>query len=220
MITISQAVYEIVNEKPFLNENLNDGIINVSSFSRYIKPQIEKRLNKKIEVGAIVMALKRYSCQSVIKTEVLLRNALLKLGDIIIRSNLSDYTFANSDTLIKKHITLVNKINNKKDVFFTYVQGVFESNWVISNSIDKEFLRIFKDEKLLNRNTVLASVTVKLPLENIMIPGFYYFILRKIAWEGVNIIEVVSTTNEFTIIVKEEIVDKVVNVVKSIIRKV
>ncbi len=220
MITISQLVNEIINEKPFLNENLKDGIINLSSYARLIKPQIEKKLKKKVEEGAIVMALKRYSHQSDIKTEVLLRNALLKLGDIIVRSNLSDYTFANTDTLVKKHITLVNKIHHKKDVFFTYVQGVFESNWIISNSMGRELLKIFKEEKLLNTNSLLASLTVKLPLENTMIPGFYYFILRKIAWEGINIVEVVSTTNEFTIIVKEENVEKVFNVVKSIIKKV
>lgn len=219
MITVSQAVNEIINEKPFLNENLMDGIINLSSFSRQIKPQIEKRLRKKIEIGAIVMALKRYSHQSDIKTEVLLRNALMKMGDIIIRSNLSDYTYANSETLIKKHTELVNRIQNKKDIFYTYVQGVFESNWVISNSLDNELKKIFKNEKLLNSNTSLASVTVKLPFENTMIPGFYYFLLRKIAWEGINIVEVVSTTNEFTIIVKEEAVEKVFNAIKTIIRK-
>jgi len=153
------------------------------------------------------------------KTEVMLRNALLKLGDIIVRSNLSDYTFANSETLLKKHIVLVNKIQNRRDVFFTYVQGVFESNWVISNSLEKKLLRIFKDEKLLSSKTALASVTIKLPYENTTIPGFYYFILRKIAWEGVNIVEVISTTNEFTLIVKEEVVDKLFNVLKSLIRK-
>jgi hypothetical protein len=219
MITISQAVNEIINEKPFLNENLKDAIINLSSFSRQIKPQIEKRLKKKIKIGAIVMALKRYSHQSDVKTEVLLRSALLKLGDIIIRSNLSDYTFANSDTLIKKHIKLVNIIHNKNDIFFTYVQGVFESNWVISNLLDKELIKIFKEEKLISCNRSLASVTVKLPLENTMIPGFYYFLLRKIAWEGINIVEVVSTTNEFTIIVKEKIVEKLFNVIKTIVKK-
>jgi hypothetical protein len=219
MITTSQIVSEIISDKPFLSENLKDGIVNLSSLARQLKPQIEKRLMKKVEAGAIIMALKRYSHHSDIKTEVLLRNALLKLGDIIIRSNLSDFTYANSETLLKKHTLLVNKIQDKKDVFFTYVQGVFESNWVISNSQDELMSRIFKDEKLLCNNSSLASVTVRLPHENTMLPGFYYYLLRKIAWEGINIIEVVSTTNEFTVIVNEGSVEKVFNVVKSIVRK-
>ena len=61
MKTISQAVSEYVKSKPFLSSALSDGIINFTSLSRKIKPDIEEILRKKVNNGAIVMALNRLS---------------------------------------------------------------------------------------------------------------------------------------------------------------
>ena len=46
MKTISQAVSEYVKSKPFLSSALSDGIINFTSLSRKIKPDIEEILRK------------------------------------------------------------------------------------------------------------------------------------------------------------------------------
>jgi hypothetical protein len=54
------------------------------------------------------------------------------------------------------------------------------------------------DSKLDN----LASITVKLPKENIVVP--VSIILYFSVWEGIIINEVISTSNEFTILVSEE----------------
>jgi hypothetical protein len=57
---------------------------------------------------------------------------------------------------------------------------------------------------LIQKLDNLASITVKLPKENIVVPGIYYFIFQRLAWEGIIINEVISTSNEFTILVSEE----------------
>ena len=62
----------------------------------------------------------------------------------------------------------------------------------------------------------LASITVKLPEENSNCSGLYYYIFKKIAWEGINLLEVVSTTNEFTLIVSQDDIDKAFSVVKRL----
>ena len=61
MKTISQAVSEYIKSKPFLSSALSDGIINFTSLSRKIKPEIEEMLRKNVNNGAIVMALIRLS---------------------------------------------------------------------------------------------------------------------------------------------------------------
>ena len=61
MITIPEIVEKIVKGSPFLEEGLNKKIVNLSALARIIKPQIETALYKKIENGAIIMALKRLS---------------------------------------------------------------------------------------------------------------------------------------------------------------
>jgi len=59
MITIPKIVEKIIKNSTFLEEGLNKKIINLSALSRIIKLDIEKELYKKVENGAITMALKR-----------------------------------------------------------------------------------------------------------------------------------------------------------------
>ena len=72
------------------------------------------------------------------------------------------------------------------------------------------------NEKLIQKLDNLASITVKLPKENIVVPGIYYFIFQRLAWEGIIINEVISTSNEFTILVSEEVVDVAFKVIKDL----
>ena len=61
MKTISSVVENYIKNKPFLSTSLSEGIINLTSLSRRIKPEIESVLKKKVRSGAIVMSLKRIS---------------------------------------------------------------------------------------------------------------------------------------------------------------
>lgn len=63
MITIPEVVAELVSKKPFLEEGLSRGLINLSALARELQPQIEKRLYKNVQTGAIVMALKRIAAK-------------------------------------------------------------------------------------------------------------------------------------------------------------
>jgi hypothetical protein len=62
----------------------------------------------------------------------------------------------------------------------------------------------------------LSSITIKLPTDNVKIPGIYYFLFQRLSWEGVNITEVISTSNEFTILMDEDQVDIAFKVIKDL----
>ncbi len=71
-------------------------------------------------------------------------------------------------------------------------------------------------EECLHKEDRLSSITIKLPTENVAIPGIYYFVFQRLSWEGINIYEVISTSNEFTILVNDDQVDKAFRVVKDL----
>jgi hypothetical protein len=75
---------------------------------------------------------------------------------------------------------------------------------------------LFKAEKCTQKAEELSSITVKLPSENVSVPGIYYFIFQRLAWEGIVLYEVISTTNEFTIIVDEQQVDQAFKTIKGL----
>ena len=63
---------------------------------------------------------------------------------------------------------------------------------------------IFEQETLTHSMLELASITIKLPAQNLEQSGIYYFILKQLAWADISLQEIISTTNEMTIVVKEQ----------------
>ncbi|HIF84881.1 MAG TPA: aspartate kinase [Flavobacteriaceae bacterium] len=215
MKTISSAVEEYIKSKPFLISALSQGIINLTSLSRIIKSEIELSLKKEVRYGAIVMALKRLSSELEFRTTYKIVKIIKDIGDITVRSSLIDYNFKVSDTLLSNQVKLLAKVGNKDD-FYTSSRGVNECNIVVSGNLSSLVETILKEEYCISKQTNLSSISIKLPAENISIPGVYYFVFQRLSWEGINIYEVISTSNEFTILVNEEQVDKAFRVVKNL----
>lgn len=216
MKTISSIVEEYIKTKPFLSSALSQGIINLTSLSRLIKPEIEHQLGKEVKNGAIVMALKRLSSELEFRVTHRVLKFVRNIGEITVRSSLNDYTFKVSETLLKTQAAFMSEIEGLNTVFYTSSRGVNESNIVVSSEVSDLVGKIFKHEILLEKQENLSSITVKLPKDNVNVPGIYYFIFQRLSWEGVNIYEVISTTNEFTILVNDEQVDKAFTVIKNL----
>ncbi|HLO74280.1 MAG TPA: hypothetical protein VK164_10125 [Flavobacterium sp.] len=216
MKTISSVVEQYIKSKPFLLSSLSQGIINLTSLARIMMPELEAHLGKDVKQGAVVMSLKRLSEELDFKINYKISKVLKNIGEITVRSSLTDYAFVISDTLLDNQAKLLSEINKLQDIFYTSSRGVNETNIVTSASIGSMIDVLFKNEKLTHKIENLSSITVKLPQENISTPGVYYYIFQRLAWEGIIIHEVISTTNEFTIIVSDEQIDIAFKVIKDL----
>ena len=87
---------------------------------------------------------------------------------------------------------------------------------VVSGNLAELVESCFSSETCIHKETELSSISVKLPIENVSVPGIYYFVFQRLSWEGINIYEVISTSNEFTILVNEEQVDKAFRIIKDL----
>ncbi|SFR34519.1 hypothetical protein SAMN04490243_0844 [Robiginitalea myxolifaciens] len=216
MKTISAVVEQYIKKKPFLQSALAQGIINLTSLSRQIRPEIQDQLGKEVRNGAIVMALKRLSDDLEFRATHRIVKVLKNIGEITVRSSLTDYTFLISETILQNQGKLVEEVHRNQDVFYTSSRGVNELNIVVSNKLNAVVENLFSGERMSQKAEDLASITVKLPAENVSVPGIYYFIFQRLAWEGIVLYEVISTTNEFTILVSEEQVDQAFTVIKDL----
>lgn len=218
-MTISEAVGDIIGRSPFLEEALSDGLINISSLARHIQPEVERITHKQVTESAILMAIKRRPAGGTFKISKVIRAFMAKLGDIIVRSGLSDFTYENSPTIQECQGTLMEAVLSNKDAFYTISQGVYETTIVASSSLDKKIASIFARENRLAQKTGLSSITIRLPKDNTEISGVYYFLLKNLAWAGINVCEIISTSNEISIIVSEQDVPKAFPILMNLKKK-
>lgn len=200
MISIPSAVETVIKKRPFLESALNEGLINLSALARQLKPEIEKLVGREVNDSAVIMALNRLVPKLGEVTSQCVNNIVENLGDITVRSNLADYTFRNTPSLHKKQTVLMERIKDLGNIFCTFSQGIAETTLVVSESIIDLVDEIFAEEQMISKNDNLSLITVQLPDDNTLYPGVYYFLFKELAWDNINIVEVISTTNEFTIV--------------------
>jgi hypothetical protein len=206
MLTIPGAVEEAIKKKPFLEGALVEGLVNLSALARRLRPEIEQRLGKSVNESAIIMALNRLVPRLELASTLKFRRIIADIGDIIVRSNLTDFTYNNTATLYARQEQLLRELHSApmaQDVMCAFSQGIHETTLVVSSSLAPVVERIFSDEMLVLKRDRLSSITVRLPLENTLCPGVYYHIFKELAWDNINIAEVISTSNEFTVVVSD-----------------
>ncbi len=215
MITIPETVENIIKKSPFLTESLSQGIINISVLARKITPEVENEVMNEIQIGAIVMALNRRSLRIQVKaTEG--KKLFSSAPDLMIRSNLIEITFMNSEFLLQNQRLLLERIEDRRNYFFTFTQGIYETTIIAGKELKPEITALFKDEKIISQFDDLSAITVLLPPGTTLIPGAYDFILKSLAWDSINIIEIVSTFNEFTMILKSIESDRAFSIIKRL----
>jgi len=215
MVTIQEAVDRLLRSRPYLEEALNEGIINLTSLARQIQPEVEERVQKPVKYGALVMAISRHDSGKIHMVTKRAENLLKNLSNIIVRSNISAHTFENSSTLPRALAELSIAFSSRKGLFYTFSQGVFETTVILNQTAAPELLKKLSNEKQVSDQQNLSCITLYLPHENTEIAGYYYYILKKIAWVGINIVEILSTTNEFSIIIDDQDVDQVFSILKQ-----
>lgn len=215
-MNLSTLCEDYINRSPFLREAIAEDLINISALARKIKPEIEAAMKKPVKDGALIMAIKRMAPGSYTKITNRIPAMMQDIGDFVVRSGLDNFTVLNSDTMMKHQAVFIDRMQETVNSFYTVCNGVTESTFVMNANLVDDFLSIFKDEQIVSNQKDLASVTIKLPQLNSDVSGFYYYILKQLAWEGINLIEVVSTSNEFSLIVSMEDIDTTFSVLMKL----
>lgn len=213
MITVTEAAKRIIERSRYLQEALEKGLINTSSLARYIKPELEDMLVKKTSNSAIIMAIRRIVRS--LKPRFTYKNIFKNTPDMITRSNLTEINIANSKNLFEKYPGLI-KLKSQAESFFTLTEGVFETTIILSRDLYPGIKRLLKNEAIVEEFHDLCSITIRLPKEAIFSPGVFYFFLKSLAWEGINIIEVVSAYRELTLILERKDTNKAFSIVQSL----
>ncbi|WP_299441198.1 hypothetical protein [uncultured Aquimarina sp.] len=202
MKTITDCVHNILRHQPFLEDALSRDIINFSSLATDLLPQVEKEMRKPVKPGSIVMALRRYHPKRIKHSE-----NLGSLGDIVVRSGITEYAFLNSNTILTSQSNLLNTVKDKTKTYFTYSSNFQESNILVSSSLKEIVEDHFKNETCISITDSLSSMSIALPDDSSRSIGLYFYIFKLLAYEGIPVFEMISTSNYFTLFLEKEYVN-------------
>ena len=218
MRTITDSIRSTLQKSPYLAEALSDGIINYSALARRLRPRLEEEHLKKCTEGAIIMALKRVgkltpSSRSQLHVSKTIRN-------ITVRSNLVEYAFRNSLSLLKVQEKLLAIAEKEEDAVVNIAPGIFETALIVSAPLEKNLRELTKGESCIKQFHHLSSVSIRLHPDTAHIPGMYYPFFQALAWHGINFIEIVSGFSELTFIFEDAEVDRAFVVIKGLTKMV
>ena len=207
MQRISDLVEQYVLETPLVEEHLALGLINLSALARHLRPRVRKALLRPVSDAALVMALRRLTPHLAARTRAP-RTRTSRPPDLTVRSNLVELTFHVSDTIRGRNRRLMDRVAREGDAFVTYTQGATEVMLMVSAGLEKAVLEIFAGERLVAKVRDLSAIVIRLSAASVQTPGVYYAILKQLAWQDLNVVDVVSTNTEFTIVVGSDQVDR------------
>jgi len=199
MLKIADAVRDVVDHDPGLKTALAQNLLNLSQVARHIRSTIEARTHKPVQVGAITMALSR------LREELApLESAPnLRLADrITVQRGLVVFTFPNAAQVHSGLLDLQARTRRDRR-YLTITEGIREITLIIEASVTDVVGETVPSRPVRTVRGV-ASLSISLTERNLTTPGVLYRVLQPLALQGVNLVEVASTTSEFHVYLAEE----------------
>ncbi len=218
MVTVSHVVKKIVSQQPFVEEALGRGIISIANISEELLPEIEKELGKKVKQAAVVMALRRHSEE--ISEQRKKFKSFDYTGEILMKTNISDFTFVKSPSLLAKLRTIYNLVNFERGDTLNIILGNNEVSIITNEKHIQKLTQFLSGEKIINKEKDLVSLTIVFTKDDFAhTPGIIFNAVRKLAWDNINIYEIVSTMTELTFILHKKDSMKAYEVLQEMVSK-
>ena len=216
MRSIAEKVKHIIETRPFLHEGLSRGIINHAALAEEIRPLVEREVRKSVTFSAVNMAIRRGSqrIQDSTRTQAHFDTNC----DITLKSDLVAVAVNKQEYLHRRLQKLYGELDFGRGDFLTITQGIHEM-LIITNERYTERLQKLMGDDIIYSSQNLATLTIRIPRDAVDQPGLFYVASRALAWEDINIVDIVSTYTELTFVFHENDVVAAFNCLKELIRR-
>jgi hypothetical protein len=217
MVTVSHLVKHFIKDKPFLQEALANKLISYGNLAEQLISKIEVELGRPVKHSAVVMALRRYADE--LEKEHNKVKPFDYKSEIIMKTNICDVCVLRKPSLMNKLNKLYDMVDFDKGDTLNIILGNFEVSVITNEKYKKKVLDFLKAERILNEESNLVALTMRFSEDFIHTPGVIFNTIRKLAWESINIFEIVSTLSELTLILREKDSMKAYDALQSLVRK-
>mgnify|MGYP002521776700 FL=1 len=201
--SVASCVKDIINKSPFTSEMLIQEIISFANLAKFIKPKVEAMYGDSVNTSTIVMAIRRYASELKKKEELKVHGTIGY--DISMKTNIYDINFTRNESFMSKLSTLYQKIHVDSGDFINVSIGSHEISLMVSQKYKDVVDKLLEGENIVARMQDLVALTIVFNDGDFLkTPGIMYLALRKLAWENINVFEIVSTTNILTFAIEKK----------------
>lgn len=200
MINIAQVVEDILTHDDVALAAARKGWLNLSSYARAVRPQIQDILMKDVQEGSIVTALSRLTASLPKQSDV----SLDIIQSLAVHANLEGITYERSEHVSNQIRETYNQIQANNKTFLTVTQGINEITILAEAQVAQVFRDKLKGTSKIYDKRNLVGITVKFALGNLEVPNLIFALTRRLAYKNINIIEAVSTATELTYIIEKK----------------
>lgn len=216
MITITNAIERVLRSHPTYGEALREDIVNYSALARKMKGEIREILLEDVTDGAVMMALRRHAK---ILAEKYPAEIVHPIKNITLRSDIVELAFHSTPALNTVHRKLLAIAEKMDNPFLAYGQGTTETTFDLSSSLLPHLEELTKGEKRIAKYTNLSAISVRLPLETVTVPGVYYPFVKALAWERINVYQIISYFTEVNFILDDKDIDRAFSILKALAKR-
>ncbi|MBQ0072451.1 MAG: hypothetical protein KBS81_11475, partial [Spirochaetales bacterium] len=201
----ASCVKDVINRSPFISEMLIQEVISFSNLAQFIKPKVELLYGGEVSSASIVMAIRRYAQDLKKQNHVTTGEGKRIEYELTMKTNIYDVNFTRSNDFICKLPELYSSVHVEQGDFLNVSLGEHETFVSISDKYKGILDDMVKNERVIAREEDMVALTIVFKDDNFLeTPGITYLATRKLAWENINIFEIVSTLKVLTFIIKRE----------------
>jgi aspartokinase len=215
MVTISHVVNKLVDERIYLHEALSNGIASYGSVAKHLKPIIENELGRDVEHFAIVTALRRYANKLTTKFNEVKFDT--RYSEVNLKTHIIDINVIKTQELFDKLKRFYDVINFERGDILHVIYGRTNVSIVTNDRYKERILRLLQNQKIKKIEDGLVALSFTVGRERIDKPGVLFKITRSMAWENINIIEIISVDLDVTFIVDKKDAIKGYNALEKLI---
>ena len=210
MYTVIDAVREIIKVKPMIEETLKLDILNLAKYAKIIQAEVEEITMKQVQVGAITIALSR------LKTQIQVSfTQKFYINDIILKYPLTELTYIQNDDHYEKIAKVYKNFSDKQNHFLNIISGNTETGIFVNSKYKDDVIRAFEPYQPIQTLGKLAGVSLKFDEEYFEGCGLIYSVVKAMTWEKIQIIELISTYTEITLVIHQADSQKVFDVMSK-----
>jgi len=215
MVTISHIVNKMVDERIYLHEALSKGIASYGSVAKHLKPEIEKELNREVDHFAIVTALRRYAEKLTARFNDIQFDT--KFSEVNLKTHIIDINVLKTQDLFDKLKRFYDLINFEKGDILHVIYGRTHVAIVTNERYKEKMLNLLQNQKIKKIEENLVALSFTVGKNRIEAPGVLFKLTRSLAWENINVIEIISVDLEVTFIVDKKDAVKGYNALEKLI---